>query len=226
MPIKKPDFETASIEDIEAYFKWFGTMAYVIDEPMRKALTRDDAAEVDLPAPPPTINVPRTPTTGQAGPLPTSAARWRVCQQVHSADDVTVYGGGNDIWHESDQFRLIWKGVRGDFVMTATLESLADTNDYAKAGLMVRNDLSPGSAQVLVHVFPSGQVSLGWRTAANELMKQAEVDNQAWPIHLRLTRQGNTILAEFSTDGTSGNTRATRSNYRASAKTAMSDWPC
>jgi endoglucanase len=200
-PIEKPDFETASIEDIEVYFKWFGTMEYVIDEPMREALTRDEAVALDLPAPPPMVTKPPHTDDWPGWTASDIGGSLAGGQQVHSADEVTVYGGGNDIWHESDQFRLIWKEARGDFVMTATLESLADTNDYAKAGLMVRDDLSPGSAHVLLNLFPSGQIALGWRAAAGELMKQTEADNHAWPIHLRLTRKGNTILAEFSTDG-------------------------
>ena len=175
-------------------------MQYVIDEPMRTALTRPDAVVIDLPQPPPMVTVPPHiddwpgwTATDIGDSLPGG-------QQVHSDDEITIYGGGRDIWNQSDQFRLVWKEVKGDFVMTATLDSLTDTNGYAKAGLMVRSDLSAGSAHVLVHAYPGGKIALGWRTAANELMKQTETDNHAWPIHLRLTRKGGTVTAEFSTD--------------------------
>ncbi len=201
-PLDKPDFATASIGDIEAYFKWFGTMEYVIDEPMRLALTRPDPVAVDLPIPPPPMTEaphhddwPGWTGTDINDALPGG-------QQVHAEDEVTLYGGGTDIWNQSDQFRLVWKKVKGDFTLTTTLESLADTNGYAKAGLMARNDLSPGSAHMLVHAFPGGKVALGWRTETGGLMKEEQADNHAWPIKLRLTRKGNMLTGEFSSNGT------------------------
>lgn len=208
-PLKKPDFTTASAEQIEAYFKWFGNMEYTIDEPMRHALTRPDPVALEFPDPAPKLTKPP-----HTDPLP----GWRADdiggalaggQQVTGERAMTIYGGGEDIWNESDQFRLVSKDVRGDFILTATLNSLEYTHAFAKAGLMWRADDTPGSPHVMVHAFPSGKVALGWRETAGGRMREVQADNHAWPIQLRLTRKGDTITGEFSTDQTTWHVLAT-----------------
>lgn len=199
--LSTPDFATASMEQIESYFKWFGTMDYVIDEPMRKALTRPDPVELDFDEPEPRVTTP---------PHVDKLTGWHADdiddalpggQRVIGEDEMTIYGGGADIWGESDQFRYVSREASGDFVMMATLESLEDTHVYTKAGLMARADLTPGSAQVLLHAFPSGILALGVRTEAGEPMTETQVDSDVWPIHLRLTRHGDTFTGEYSHDG-------------------------
>jgi glucan 1,3-beta-glucosidase len=200
-PLNRPDFATASSGEIEAFFKWFSTMEYVIDEPMREALTRPDPVAIEFPEPAPRLTEP---------PHADKLVGWTATdiggaltggQQVLGDNALLIYGGGDDIWNNTDQFRLISQEVPGDFTITTTLASLADTNGYAKAGLMARADTSTSSAHVMVHVFPSGTVALGWRSAAGGTMLETQADNHAWPIHLRLTRRGNTYTGEYSTDG-------------------------
>lgn len=200
-PLDQPDFKTASKESIEAYFKWFGTMKYVIDEPMRLALTRPDPVPVGLPVPPKPITeaphhdrFPGWTATDINGSYPGG-------EQVHSETDVTVYGGGKDIWDRVDQFRFVWQEAQGDFTLTAALLSLRDTQTYAKAGLMTRASLDPDSAQALVHAFPNGRVAFSWRPAKGQPMQEVQAPNDSFPIHLKLTRKGDTFAAAYSTDG-------------------------
>lgn len=200
-PLRELDFETASAQEIEDYFRWFGTMDYVIDEPMRKALTRTDPVELDLPLPPPPVTV---------APHHDAFEGWTATdigdilaggQQVEADGAVTVYGGGRDIWNASDEFRLVWREVSGDFVFTARVDDLRRTNGYAKAGLMARAGLEQDSAHALVHAFPSGQVALGWRDAPGAEMDQADTETNTWPAWLRLTRRGDALVGEHSADG-------------------------
>ncbi len=200
-PLAKPNFETASIEEIEAYFKWFGEMDYVIDEPMRHALTRTDPVSVDLPIPPPPMT---------EAPHHDELPGWTVTDinnampggmQVHNDTEVTVYGGGNDIWNESDQFRLVWKEVTGDFTMTATLVNLRDSHGFAKAGLMARANLNDDSAHAMAHAFPGGKAAFGYRTTNGGTMEEDQGDTLGEPLYLKLTRKGNTLTGEYSADG-------------------------
>lgn len=200
-PLPRPDFETASKQEIEDYFKWFSTMEYTVDEPMRKALTRADAVQLDLPTPPPPVTV---------APHHDELKGWTAAdigdilpggQKLDAPDAMTIYGGGRDIWAAQDEFRFVSLEVAGNFVLTATVNDFERTNGYAKAGLMARADLTQGSAHVLAHAFPSGQIAVGWREAPGEPMDQAEADSKAWPVHLRLTRRGDTFTSEYSTDG-------------------------
>lgn len=200
-PLKLPDFTAASSGEIEAFFRWFGTMEYVIDEPMREALTREEPVVLEFPEPAPRLTEPPHEDKLVGWAANDIGGALKGGQQVIGDEGIVVYGGGNDIWNDSDQFRLVSKEVQDDFTLTTTLASLADTNGYAKAGLMARADTSPGSAHVMVHAFPSGTVALGWRSAAGGTMHEIQADNHAWPIHLRLTRRGGTFTGAYSTDG-------------------------
>ncbi len=200
-PLSSPDFATASIEEIEAYFKWFATMVYVIDEPMREALTRVQAVVIDLPLPPPPVTTPPHEDALVGWSADDIGGSLKGGQQVVSENEMTIYGGGADIWGSSDQFRLVWKEVEGDFVITTTLKSMADTHFYTKAGLMARADLSPGSVHALVHAFPSGKLAFSWREAAEKPMAEVGLESDTLPVHLRLTRRGDTFTGEYSHDG-------------------------
>lgn len=201
-PLNSPNFETASKKEIEAYFKSFATMEYVVDEPMRLALTREDRVDLDLPVPPPPMTeaphtdpIPGWTATDIGGAI--SGGQRRDGQR-----EITIYGGGQDIWNDADAFRLVWREFEGDFTVTATVNSLRDTHRYAKAGLMARAGLEPGAAHVLVHANPNGHVAGSRRAQPGALMTEDSVDNHAWPIRLRLTRRGDAFTTEYATNDT------------------------
>jgi len=72
------------------------------------------------------------------------------------ADDAcTIYANGDDIWNQADAFRFTYREFEGDFEIIAQVESLDDTNAWAKAGLMARESTSPGSRYAFIHVTPA-----------------------------------------------------------------------
>jgi len=64
-PLELPDFQTADVAAIADFFRSLATMEYVVDEPLRQALTRETAVPVQLPAmepvAEPTAPSPRSP---------------------------------------------------------------------------------------------------------------------------------------------------------------------
>lgn len=60
----------------------------------------------------------------------------------------TVTGSGDDIWGTADNFQFVWKEVSGDVNMIGRviLDEGTSTSGWAKAGLMLRDDLTPESA--------------------------------------------------------------------------------
>lgn len=196
-PLEPPDFRSASSEAIADYFRSFATMEYVIDEPLRLALTRDEPVAVPLPVPPRPL--PAAPHEDDiAGWTPIDIGDAVPGGQRLDADGVlAVYGGGSDIWGEADSFRFVHRPETGDFTLTATVTSLGDTDDFAKAGLMVRSDLSPEAAHVMVHVIPDGRVMLGHRDRPGERMVEESVEAVPLPTRLRLSRRGDVIVGEY-----------------------------
>ncbi len=65
-----------------------------------------------------------------------------------SNGEYVIQGGGADIWNTADGFHFAFNEIEGPFVMrgNAILFNIDSTNDWSKGGLMVRNNLTPGSS--------------------------------------------------------------------------------
>ncbi len=87
-----------------------------------------------------------------------------------SADTTGVYtisGGGPDIYDHADAFHFVSQPVEGDWVFVARLTSLQKTDDWAKAGLMVRQNTTPGSLEVMIAQSAAKGVSFQFRDLPN-----------------------------------------------------------
>ena len=51
------------------------------------------------------------------------------------------------------------------------MDSLYNTHQYAKAGIMVRKSLNPNSAHGLINIFPSGNTEFGYRNKNGDSMR-------------------------------------------------------
>ena len=67
--------------------------------------------------------------------------------------DITA--GGADVWGVKDEFNFVYIEKTGDFDFVARVESLTATHQYTKAGLMAREDLTPGSRHIYFQIFPN-----------------------------------------------------------------------
>jgi regulation of enolase protein 1 (concanavalin A-like superfamily) len=85
--------------------------------------------------------------------------------------------------------------------MIARVASLQNTNPWAKAGIMFRETLSPGSRFVAVVVTPSRGVALQYRDATGAAAKNVAMSLGAAPEWVRLTRTGDRFTAALSEDG-------------------------
>jgi len=115
----------------------------------------------------------------------------------------TVSGGGNDIWNNADAFRFAYKTLTGNGSITVKVDSVGNTNGWAKAGVMIRNTLTAGSMHADVVVTPSNNCSFQYRQSAEGTSASADWSGTAVaaPYWVRLTRTGNVFKAETSPDG-------------------------
>ena len=191
---------TSSYEEIEALFKWFGTMEYTEYDALRSALTTNAPSHIYIEKEPFPMDAPFSDPLG-AWQGTDIASRPAGGQKVISESDMDVYGGGRDLWNNHDEFRFVWQKVSGDLNFDAVVESLDEPFMYAKAGIMIRGGLEPDSPHVLVHVFPSSQVSVGWREAKGGTMKERKFPIREFPVHLQLIKRGDRVSAAWSIDG-------------------------
>src|SRR5262249_33500008 len=113
----------------------------------------------------------------------------------------TIAGAGADIWGSSDAFRFVYQPLAGDGTITARVTSELNTDTYAKAGVMMRESLDAGAADVILDVLPGGWVefmSRGVRDGSTTYLAGVGV---TFPIWLDLARTGSTIVASTSSDG-------------------------
>ena len=75
------------------------------------------------------------------------------------AGTFTMTGSGADIWYESDQFHYAFKTLTGAGSIIAKVESVSDTDPWAKAGVMIRETLDGGSTHAMMVVTPAQGVS-------------------------------------------------------------------
>jgi len=109
---------------------------------------------------------------------------------------------GADIWNAADEFRFACKRLSGNGSIVAKVESLGNTNGWAKAGVMIRESLDPGSKMAYMVATPGQGVSFGWRQIASDTncgqVQQASVQIPVW---VKLTRTGDAFTAQYSADG-------------------------
>ncbi|HUB25564.1 MAG TPA: hypothetical protein VL992_09040, partial [Tepidisphaeraceae bacterium] len=72
----------------------------------------------------------------------------------------SVSGAGTDISGTSDQFQYLYTSITGDAEITAEVLSVTNSNSAAKSGVMFRNTLDAGSADMLLAVTPGNGIKL------------------------------------------------------------------
>ncbi len=114
----------------------------------------------------------------------------------------TLSGAGHDIWDNADDFRFAFQRLSGDGAVMVQVESLVNTNAWAKAGVMIRDSLDPASPMAYMIISPSNGASFGWRlTPGANAASAPAVANIRAPQWVKLTRKGNVFTAQYSADG-------------------------
>jgi regulation of enolase protein 1 (concanavalin A-like superfamily) len=120
---------------------------------------------------------------------------------VETDTGITMSAAGADIWNLSDEFRYAYDSVTGDVTVTAKVDSLVNTNAWAKAGVMIRETLEPGSKHAMMVVTPGNGVSFQARQFTADTSVGTTIGGIEAPAWVRLTRSGDTFTAQYSTDG-------------------------
>jgi phosphatidylserine/phosphatidylglycerophosphate/cardiolipin synthase-like enzyme/regulation of enolase protein 1 (concanavalin A-like superfamily) len=159
------------------------------------AATTSSAVTITVnPAPPPAPSLPAPWQAQDVGSVGVAGSA--------SADNgtFTVRGAGADIWGTADAFHFVWQRVSGDVDVVARVASVEYVHAWVKAGVMIREQLTAGSAHALMLVSPGKGLAFQRRTAAGGLSTNTGQSGAA-PAWVKLERRGNTIRAFTSNDG-------------------------
>lgn len=121
---------------------------------------------------------------------------------AESASYHVVKGSGADVWGTSDQFQYVYQPLAGNGSITAKVESMQSTGNWAKAGVMIRESLNTNSKYAIAYLSPVNGTALQQRaTTGGTATGISNITGISAPYWLRLTRSGSSIAAFQSTDG-------------------------
>jgi regulation of enolase protein 1 (concanavalin A-like superfamily) len=112
----------------------------------------------------------------------------------------TVQGAGDDIWNSADAFRFVYQTLTGDGQIIARVASIQNTSAWAKAGVMIREDLTVGARHASLLVSPTSGAAFEWRAQPGSTTSYIAASGSA-PQWVKLVRSGVTISAYLSPDG-------------------------
>ncbi|MDA1190855.1 MAG: hypothetical protein O3A46_04115 [Candidatus Poribacteria bacterium] len=118
----------------------------------------------------------------------------------------TITAGGDDIWNAADQFTYVYKEVSGDVDAAIVVHSLELTNDWSKAGVMVRQTLEPGSVNVYAATRGANNlVTFQQRPVADAACSSRRLiqdgDYQGMPVGIRLMKSGDVFTGDYGNGG-------------------------
>jgi len=117
------------------------------------------------------------------------------------AGTITLSAAGTDIWGTADEFRYAFKRLVGDGSILARVDSITNTNAWAKGGVMIRESLDPGSRHAMIVVTPASGVAFQRRLINTDVSVGTTQAGITAPRWVKLTRTGNMLTAQHSADG-------------------------
>ena len=119
----------------------------------------------------------------------------------------TMTGSGADIWAvngvEADEFHFAYKMLSGTGSIVAKVNSVQNTNNWAKAGVMIREMLTPESAHAMTVITPAQGVSFQRRPSTAGTSVDDTIGGVTAPQWVKIERglSGN-FTASYSANGT------------------------
>jgi hypothetical protein len=118
----------------------------------------------------------------------------------------TMIGSGADIWAvngvEADEFHFAYKMLSGAGSIIAKVESVANTNNWAKAGVMIRETLDPDSSHAMMVVTPAQGASFQRRPGTGATSLNTDDTGIVAPYWVKIERSiSGSFTGSISTDG-------------------------
>ena len=114
----------------------------------------------------------------------------------------TLLGGGDDIWNTADKFRYAYQSGSGDGTVIARVTAVGNTDAWAKAGVMIRESLTPGSKHAFMCLTPGNGAAFQSRNATGGSSLSANTTGVVAPYWVKITRVGNVFTGFTSPNGT------------------------
>jgi peptidoglycan/xylan/chitin deacetylase (PgdA/CDA1 family)/regulation of enolase protein 1 (concanavalin A-like superfamily) len=114
----------------------------------------------------------------------------------------SLQGAGSDIYGAADQFRFVYQQLNGDGQMVARVVSQQSTNEFAKAGIMIRESLTDNASDAMMLLTPVNGARFGGRATTGGTTNLIPLAGVAAPYWVKLVRSGSKFSGYISPDGT------------------------
>ncbi len=121
-----------------------------------------------------------------------------------ASGSILMNGIGTDVWNNDDQFRFVYKSLSGDGTMVARVDSIFNSNTWAKGGVMIRQSVQAGSVHAFMPITPSGGNGASFQRRLTSGGASANNDSTtavAAPYWVKIERKGNDFSGYISPDG-------------------------
>jgi regulation of enolase protein 1 (concanavalin A-like superfamily) len=121
------------------------------------------------------------------------------------ADDFEVAGAGT-LAGNTDNFRFLYQTLSADGEIRIRVNAVDATGSGARAGVMIRENLTSGSRCTFLGLSPDGMLHWQSRDTTGASASDQSMSGGSTPVWLRLVRRGDLIVGLRSTNGSSWRT--------------------
>jgi regulation of enolase protein 1 (concanavalin A-like superfamily) len=112
-----------------------------------------------------------------------------------------LFSGAGDAWSTADQGEFVYQALNGDGAVALRVDSLLNSNPWAKVGVMMRESLDVNAKNIFWAVTPSNGVIVQKRIATGGATTSYYDSVTKAPVWLKIERMGNMFVALKSADG-------------------------
>ena len=113
----------------------------------------------------------------------------------------TVLGSGVDIWGTADEFQFVYQPLTGDGTILTRVVSQHNTNEWAKAGVMIRETLDADSRFAMMTTTPEEGLAFQYRETPAAEAIHVPGALVPYPYWVLLVRSGDSFTGYVSPDG-------------------------
>ncbi len=155
------------------------------------------------------VMVTLTPAQGEGGALPAGFSRtdvgwaWAPGRSTWASGSFLLRAAGEGTGEEGDELHFAYRPVAlaGDGEWIAKVEAMNEQNRNSKAGIMLRQDLTPDAPYALIAVTPGRNAATFERRLRRGERAQNDYGGGKPPYWLKLTRKGDMVSGAISLDG-------------------------
>jgi hypothetical protein len=119
----------------------------------------------------------------------------------YSAGTFAMTGGGRDRTDTSDEFHYAYTQVNGDMDIVARVRSLGEANRWTRAGVMIRDSLTPGAVYAAMYVTARQGIGFWRRTTPGATTVATTGSWTRAPRWVKLSVRAGLVTAYESADG-------------------------